>query len=189
MSCISSNELSKNANLIGDSLRRGPSVSLGMNYNRSLMVTARAMMPLLILQFLLGMFATLFVNFPSSSGSSNPLIQIFASGSLIVAAHVIIAVLLLVLSILLLTFSAFTRRRVTVALSATGLIFMGVAFYAGIAFAFSGYSNNALSYLMAVGFIISFVVYGAIAGASGRPNYAASQAKSPLGNSKPIDNA
>ncbi len=126
------------------------------------------MMPLLILQFLLGMFASLFVTAPAGSG--NPIALIFTSGSIVLILHIAIAVLLVALSVALVLFSSLTRRRTAIVLSLVGLVFIALAFFTGLAFVLGGYSNNELSYGMAVAFIVSFVVYGALAGqGSDRP--------------------
>jgi hypothetical protein len=137
-------------------------IGSSMNSNRALMIGSRAIMPLLIVQFLIGMFAELFVTPPTGTG--NAIALIFRTGSIALILHVVIAVFLIVLSVALLLFSALTRRRISLVLSVLGLAFMALAFFAGVAFVLGGYSNDGLSYAMAVGFIVSFVVYGALAG-------------------------
>ena len=125
---------------------------------------ARAMLSLLVLQFLLGMFANLFVTFPTTTESANPIAQIFISGSAILIAHVLTAALLFGLSTSLLVLAAFTPGRRLVAVASLGFVFIGIAFSSGMLFVVTGYSNDALSYEMAVGFILAFLTYGAIAG-------------------------
>ncbi len=138
-----------------------------MNFGQ-IQILTRAMMPLLILQFLLGMFANLFVTFTTSS-AANPLASIFTEGSPALMAHVIIGIVLFVLSLIVLIFAGFTSRRRLLGIASLGFALMAVAFFSGIAFVFSAYTNNALSYLMAVGFIIAFIVYSGLAGGARRP--------------------
>ncbi len=138
-----------------------------MNFGQ-IQILARAMMPLLILQFLLGMFANLFVTFTTSS-AANRLASIFTEGSPALMAHVIIGIVLFVLSLIVLIFAGFTSRRRLLGIASLGFASMAVAFFSGIAFVFSTYADNSLSYLMAVGFIIAFIVYGGLAGGARRP--------------------
>src|SRR5207245_9706091 len=41
---------------------------------------------------------------------------------------------------------------------------MAIAFFSGIAFVYSGYANDSLSYLMSVGFLVGLIIYGNLAG-------------------------
>ena len=121
------------------------------------------MMPLLILQFLLGMFANLFVTF-STSTDPNPLAVVFTGGSPALILHVVIAVVLFILALLVLISAAFIHRRPMVAIASAGFASITLAFFSGIAFVYTGYTNDSLSYLMAVGFLIGLVIYGNFAG-------------------------
>ncbi|OLE71501.1 hypothetical protein AUF78_01760 [archaeon 13_1_20CM_2_51_12] len=120
-------------------------------------------MPLLILQFLIGMFANLFVTF-STSTDPNPLAVIFTAGSPALMLHVLIAVILLILALLVLVSASFTHRRRLVATVSAGFASIAIAFFSGIAFVYSGYTNDSLSYLMAVGFLFGLIIYGNFAG-------------------------
>src|SRR5947199_10138940 len=64
-------------------------------------ILSRIMMPLLILQFLLGMFANLFITF-STSTDPNPLAVVFTGGSPALLLHVLISVVLLIFALQLL---------------------------------------------------------------------------------------
>jgi uncharacterized membrane protein YhaH (DUF805 family) len=121
------------------------------------------MMPLLIVQFLLGMFANLFVTF-STSTYPNPLAVVFTGGSLALMLHVVIAVVLFILALLVLISAAFIHRRPVVAIATAGLASTALAFFSGIAFVYTSYTNNILSYLMAVGFLFGLIIYGYFAG-------------------------
>ena len=79
-------------------------------------------------------------------------------------AHALTASLLFGISTSLSVLAAFTRRRRALAVASSGFIFIAIAFYSGMVFVVTGYSNDTLSYTMAVGFILAFLVYGAGAG-------------------------
>jgi hypothetical protein len=132
------------------------------------------MMPLLIVQFLLGMFANLFVTF-STSTDPNPLAVVFTGGSPALMLHVVLAVVLFILALLVLISAAFIHRRTLIAVASAGLASTAIAFFSGIAFIYTGYTNNTLSYLMAVGFLFGLIIYGYFAG---RGEQASSQERS-----------
>ena len=77
------------------------------------------MLPLLILQFLLGMFANLFVTF-SSSTDPNPLAVVFTGGSPVLILHVIVAVVLFILALVVLVTATFIHRRPVIAIASAG---------------------------------------------------------------------
>ena len=125
-------------------------------------------MPLLILQFLLGMFANLFITF-STSTDPNPLAVVFTGGSPALMMHVLIAVVLLILALQVLVTAIFINRRPVVVVASAGFASIALAFFTGIAFVYSGYENDSLSYLMAVGFLFGLIIYGYFAGRGERP--------------------
>jgi hypothetical protein len=125
------------------------------------------MMPMLILQFLLGMFANLFVTF-STSTDPNPLAVVFTGGSPALMLHLVVAVVLFILALLVLVAATFIHRRSLVIVASAGLASIATAFFSGIAFVYTGYANDTLSYLMAVGFLFGLIIYGNFAGA-GQP--------------------
>ena len=137
-------------------------------------ILSRAMMPLLIVQFLLGMFANLFVTFNTST-DPNPLAVVFTGGSPALILHVVIAVVLFILSLLVLISAAFVDGRSVIAIATAGLASTALAFFSGIAFVYTSYTNNTLSYLMAVGFLFGLIIYGYLAG---RGERASSQERS-----------
>jgi len=126
------------------------------------------MMPLLIVQFLLGMFANLFVTF-STSTDPNPLAVVFTGGSPALMLHVLIAVVLFILALQLLITASFTQQRQPIAIPSAGFASIALAFFTGIAFVYTGYENDSLSYLMAVGFLFGLIIYGYFAGRGERP--------------------
>jgi len=131
-------------------------------------ILSRIMMPLLILQFLLGMFANLFITF-STSTDPNPLAVIFTGGSPALTLHVLIAVVLLILALQVLVAATFINQRPVVAVASAGFASIALSFFTGIAFVYSGYENDSLSYLMAVGFLFGLIIYGYFAGRGERP--------------------
>lgn len=135
-----------------------------MSYERSRVLLSRAMMPLLIIQFLTGTYVSLFTVFPASSSTVNPLEQIFTNGLLLLAAHVVLGFIILLIGIALLALGAFLRQRLSLLLASFGLVAILISILTGMAFVLGGYSDNTLSYLMSVGFIFSIAIYGAIAG-------------------------
>ena len=139
---------------------------------------SRIMMPLLIVQFLLGMFANLFVTF-STSTDPNPLAVVFTGGSPALILHVMIAVILLILALQVLVSAAFIRRRQLVAIASAGFASITLAFFTGIAFVYSGYANDSLSYLMAVGFLFGLIIFGYFAGRGERPTPATTKETTP----------
>jgi len=126
-------------------------------------ILSRIMMPLLIVQFLLGMFANLFVTF-STSTDPNPLAVVFTGGSPALMLHVVVAVVLFILALLVLVAATFIHRRSLIIIASAGFASMAIAFFSGIAFVYSGYANDSLSYLMSVGFLVALIIYGNFAG-------------------------
>src|SRR3989454_1631366 len=141
-------------------------------------ILSRIMMPLLILQFLLGMFANLFITF-STSNDPNPLAVVFTGGSPALILHVLIAVVLLILALQVLVTATFIHRRPVVAVASAGFASIALAFFTGIAFVYSGYENDSLSYLMVVGFLFGLLIYGYFAGRGERPTQTTTKETTP----------
>jgi hypothetical protein len=79
-------------------------------YLFKIQIFSRLLASLLIIQFLLGTYANLFLNF-STNTDPNPLAAIFQTGSVTLMLHVIIASLLFVLSLVVLATALFLHRR------------------------------------------------------------------------------
>src|SRR5213080_4068295 len=141
-------------------------------------ILSRIMMPLLIVQFLLGMFANLFITF-STSTDPNPLAVVFTGGSPALMVHVLIAVVLLMLALQVLVTAAFINRRPVVGVASAGFASIALSFFTGIAFVYSGYANDSLSYLMAVGFLFGLIIFGYFAGRGERPTPATTKETTP----------
>src|SRR2546422_11558694 len=91
-------------------------------------ILSRIMMPLLIVQFLLGMFANLFVTF-STSTDPNPLAVVFTGGSPAVMLHGVGAVVLFILALLGLVAATFIHPRSLIIIAGAGFASMALAFF------------------------------------------------------------
>src|SRR5438445_13510902 len=91
-------------------------------------ILSRMMMPLLIVQFLLGMFANLFVTF-STSTDPNPLAVVFTGGSPAPMLHVVVAVVLFILTLLVLIAASFIHRRSLIIIASAGFASMSISFF------------------------------------------------------------
>jgi len=118
----------------------------------------RALVSLLSVQFLLGIWVNLYGSVPDS----NSLVAAFRyTGDPVLSAHMLLAVVLVVLAFVI-TVGAFDpaappRLRW---LALAGLVTLFGAYEAGIQFIMSGYSSNLDSFLMALAFIVAMVFYG-----------------------------
>ncbi len=113
---------------------------------------------LLIVEFLLGMWVNLYATLPVGTKLTLSQQPDF-SGKLEVGIHLIAGVLLGIVSVLALIFSAFLKKVVPSVLGAVGLVATIVAGLAGLAFANGGYSNNGESYAMSITFLVAILVY------------------------------
>ena len=143
------------------------------------------MMPLLIVQFLLGMFANLFITF-STSTDPNPLAVVFTGGSPALMLHVLVAAVIFILALQVLVTATFIHRKPLVAIATAGFASIALAFFTGIAFVYSGYQNDSLSYLMAVGFLFGLIIYGSLAGRGEKTTPAERPTKTETGTSNTI---
>jgi len=133
---------------------------------------------LLAVQFLLGMYVNLYVNLPPVTSGSGGLGgsmmgrfgTMFSPGRPLLMAHMMLGMLLVVTGIVALFVAASSGDRFAIGWSVTGLAALLVAGYGGISFFMFGHSNVD-SYLMAVGFLVSFAAYltGAIRSSASGP--------------------
>ena len=113
------------------------------------------MLGLLAIQFLLGMAVNLYVTLPSAGGAmteimgSGPLVMIHMMLGMFLAAGAVLAVA-----------AALPYGRQAVSCAGIALAGILVAGIGGLLFLMDGQSNGA-SYLMAVGFLVAVVGYGA----------------------------
>ncbi|MBV9206015.1 MAG: hypothetical protein JO037_11560 [Actinobacteria bacterium] len=106
---------------------------------------------MLIVQFVLGMIYNLYGTAPTSSKS----IGLFSSP--VLALHVIVAILLLIAAISQLVRAIGARHRLTIWMSAVGLLGIVGAGFAGLGFTGSGAAGASLG--MALAFAVSLACY------------------------------
>jgi len=109
----------------------------------------------LALQFLLGIFNTLFVEFPDTK-DPNQLWE-FAKTQVPLGLHILVGLGLLIGSTSLLYRAIKTKNSSWRNLAAVGLISLVTAFVSGALFIST--QNDQLSFLMAVGFIVAVITY------------------------------
>ena len=117
---------------------------------------ARAILVLLVVQYLLGMAANLFVAFPQ--GAHDGQLWEFAWKQLPIAAHIIVAIALLISALALLVRSIRAHDKNWKIASGVGF---GTILLAGVAgSSFIPTQTAGYSYLMAVCFLIALFAYG-----------------------------
>ena len=126
---------------------------------RTLHVASLAMLLSLSIEFALGMANNLFGSFPATS---DPQVALRSANGLLLA-HLVVAFLLLVFSVVVAVLAARTPipKRVT-ALGIAGVVVVFATIESGIEFILSGFSENLWSYSMAMGFLFAVIVYGAL---------------------------
>jgi hypothetical protein len=106
---------------------------------------------MLIIQFILGVVYSLYGTAPTAAKS----VGLFSSP--VLALHVIMTLLLLIAAVMLVVRAIGARHRLTIWLSAVGLIGIVAAGFAGIAFAGNGAAGSSLG--MAIAFAVSLACY------------------------------
>jgi hypothetical protein len=112
----------------------------------------------LALEFLLGMYAALFVAFPESLAGGNAWAWSMTDSAATVA-HVILGTVLIIVSISAIGFGIAARNRAAIATSALGLLMVGLAYFCGTVF-LSDIGKDVYSFAMACGFIGAMLAYG-----------------------------
>jgi len=111
---------------------------------------------LLVVQYVLGMFSNLEVQFPGNLPGGNAWGWVW-SHSLIIQLHIYIGTLLLVVALVALVLSSVARNIVGSIAAAAGLALIILAWLSGAAFLAS--QQNTLSLWMALGFMGALVAY------------------------------
>lgn len=119
-------------------------------------ITRGAIHTLLFL-FVLGMIANLFIEIPANLSAELAWRWVF-SQSTVIAVHAVVGTILLAVSVISLVFGFSSRRKAWVIASLFGLLFTGLAAYAGADFVSAGQSDVS-SLLMAFGFLGALVSY------------------------------
>jgi hypothetical protein len=112
---------------------------------------------LLVVQYALGMYVNLFVQFPDSLPQGNGWSWVFSNSSVTVA-HIALGTTIALLSIVLLGLSIAHRRALITASSALGLLMVLFAWWSGSDFLSRG-QRDVSSYTMAIGFVGAIVFY------------------------------
>ncbi len=111
-----------------------------------------AIMALLFIQFILGMYVNLYVSFPPLNNVSHLAGNSFPSNYIVVMVHMMFGFLILIVAFILLLLSVKIRNSKLVLSSAISLVFVMVAGISGLLFLFN--EANLYSLIMAVSFII-----------------------------------
>lgn len=112
----------------------------------------------LAIQYVLGMFVNLYVQFPGTLPHNDAWAWVF-SHSGVTTAHIILGSIVVLLSIVALCFSIATRKASVMTLSILGFLMVAFAWLSGARF-LGNVAQNAPSFMMAIGFIGSIVFYG-----------------------------
>jgi heme A synthase len=116
-----------------------------------LRLTSLGVVVMLILQFILGMIYNLYGTAPTSTKS----IGLFSGP--VIALHVILGILLFVAAVVLLVRAIQARHKLSIWLSAIGLLSILGAGFAGLGFAGSGANSASLG--MALAFAVALACY------------------------------
>lgn len=121
-------------------------------------IQALVVMVCLIVQFVLGMYTALYVQFPDTLVNGNGWSWSMQE-SPIIMAHVILGSLLVLLAISMIGFGLAARSKPAIISALTGLGMTGLAYLSGGAF-LANVANNDSSFLMALGFMGCVLAYG-----------------------------
>ena len=114
------------------------------------------MIVLLVLQYILGMVANMYVQFPDTTQPGQ--LWEFARTQFATGAHILIGTLLVVGAIIFVIRAALQKSGGWIASSVLGLISLLIAFFAGVTFV--TFQVDAFSLVMALAFIAAFIAYG-----------------------------
>jgi hypothetical protein len=123
---------------------------------------------MLIIEFILGMIYNLYGTAPTASKS----IGLFSSP--VLALHVVMSILLLVAAVMLLVRAIGARHRLTIWMSALGLVAIIAAGFAGLGFTRNGAAGASLG--MSLAFAVSLACYVVIILAASAPSASAPSA-------------
>jgi hypothetical protein len=112
----------------------------------------------LVLEFILGMYTALFVEFPESLVNGNAW-GWSMSQSPIIMAHVLLGTLMMLMSLSATGFSIGTKNKAAILTGTVGLLMVALAYLSGGAF-LSSVQQNSYSFSMSLGFMGAVVAYG-----------------------------
>ena len=131
-----------------------------MTMRRNLAVirfSVMAIVSLLIIEFLLGMWISLFAALPT--GTTLAIGAQAFQGKLELGVHMIVGYLLSILSIVALVFASLSKKVRIVIFGILGVVSIIAAGITGTEFVDSGYTNNVASYTMSIAFLVGLLVY------------------------------
>ncbi len=126
-------------------------------YNSRFRMQATGMIAMLAVQYILGMVNNLFVKFPDTTRPG--LLWEFARSQAWIMVHMILGALLLINATVILVLAFRRNHPVWKSYSIAGLAGIALAFLSGIGFVTT--QADPYSLLMALGFLLALVVYGA----------------------------
>ena len=121
-----------------------------------LRIQAHVILGTLIVQYLLGMFANMFVTFPDTSKEAT--LWEFAKAQPSIMTHIVLAALLVIGGIVLLIRAIRKKDKQWIIAGSVGLFGLLAGGIAGARFIPT--QQDGYSFIMAVAFIVSFVAYG-----------------------------
>ena len=117
-----------------------------------------AILVLLVVEFVLGMYTALFVEFPDSLANGNAWAWSM-SQSPVVLLHIIVGTLLFLAALVVLVLSFLLRSKAANVTGILGFVTIVVAYLSGSTF-LADISQDSYSFTMSLGFIAAAVVYG-----------------------------
>jgi hypothetical protein len=126
---------------------------------RAFRITVLITLIALVLEFILGMYTALFVQFPDSLVNGNGWEWSMAQSPVIIS-HVLLGTLLVLASLLALGFGIALKSKPAVFSSAAGVVMMLLAYLSGSTF-LANIQVDGYSFSMALGFIGTLAAFGA----------------------------
>jgi heme A synthase len=127
-----------------------------MEHRGRLNTQAMVLIVFLVVQYVLGMAANLFVQFPQNADAGE--LWGFAWSQALVAAHIVIGTLMVIGAIVLVVRSLIRKNRSWIVFSIIGLLAILAAALTGATFIST--QSDAYSYSMSLAFIVALAAYG-----------------------------
>lgn len=127
-------------------------------YSRAFRLHVLLTLIALVLEFVLGMYTALFVQFPETLSNGNAW-QWSMSQSAITMSHILLGTLMVVMALSAMGFGFATKNKTAITTSVLGFIMIGIAYLSRTVF-LSNIENDSYSFSMALGFVGAMVVYG-----------------------------
>jgi hypothetical protein len=125
---------------------------------RAFQITVFSMLGALVLEFILGMYTALFVTFPEGLANGNAW-EWSMTQSPVIMAHVALATILALLSLVATGLAIASRNRWAIGASLAGLAMILFAYLSGSIF-LTNVEQDSYSFTMSIGFILAMVAYG-----------------------------